>query len=105
SLVCNVTSGRCLPSIKKKKRTKRDTEESSDDLDVCEAKLPYAQPNQNDYCCDGSCDIDNWVMIPVRIVNMRPPNLQKYSSYPVKDGSVESDLDIYSPKGSKSLMT
>ncbi|KAK0042168.1 tyrosinase-like protein tyr-1, partial [Biomphalaria pfeifferi] len=105
SLVCNVTSGRCLPSIKQKKRTKRDTEESSDDLDVCEAKLPYAQPNQNDYCCDGSCDIDNWVMIPVRIVNMRPPNLQKYSSYPVNNGSVESDLDIYSPKRSKSLMT
>nr|KAI8748318.1 TYRosinase family member (tyr-3) [Biomphalaria glabrata] len=95
SLVCEVSTGRCLPAL----RSPRSKRQSSDKVpDTCNVERNYAIPNQNDYCCEDQCDIKEWVMIPVKIVNMRPPRFRKYKSFPVKDGVVMEMNDIYSPK-------
>ncbi|GFO16266.1 tyrosinase [Plakobranchus ocellatus] len=58
----------------------------------------YGLPVQNDFCCDKTCDSSEWAMIPVKVVNVRPPKFSGYGSFPVKDGRVDSSFDIYSPK-------
>ena len=55
-------------------------------------------PIQNDFCCDKTCDSDEWAMVPLKIVNVRPPKFSGYQSFPVKNGVVDSSFDIYSPK-------
>ncbi|GFR98140.1 tyrosinase [Elysia marginata] len=54
-------------------------------------------PVQNDFCCDKTCDSGEWAMVPVKIVNVRPPKFTGYRSFPVRNGVVDSNFDIYSP--------
>ncbi|CAG5130855.1 unnamed protein product [Candidula unifasciata] len=58
----------------------------------------YGQPIQNDFCCDKTCDTNEWVTIPVKVISVRPPKFNKYRSYPVHNGRVDSHYDIYSPR-------
>lgn len=57
----------------------------------------YGLPVQNDYCCDKTCDTNQWAMIPVKIISVRPPKFAKYNSYPVSNGRVSLSEDIYAP--------
>ncbi|XP_055897262.1 uncharacterized protein LOC106066172 [Biomphalaria glabrata] len=65
--------------------------------ETCKKPL-YGLPIQNDYCCDKSCDTNKWALIPVKIISVRPPKFQKYGSYPVTAGHVDTKQDIYAPK-------
>ena len=57
------------------------------------------KPCQNTYCIDGVCDISQWVYVPVKVVTLRPPGLDKYRSYPVINGDIATANDIYNPSG------
>merc|ERR1719239_950516 len=57
----------------------------------------YGNPVQKGYCCDKNCDTNQWATIPVKIVSVRPPKFSSYSSYPVRNGRVMTNSDIYSP--------
>uniref|UniRef100_A0A2C9KDQ8 Tyrosinase copper-binding domain-containing protein n=1 Tax=Biomphalaria glabrata TaxID=6526 RepID=A0A2C9KDQ8_BIOGL len=104
SLACNIKTGHCIPTIRQRTTSKRDTLESFDNVGVFKPKLPYAQSTLIDYCCDESCDVSNWIMIPVRVVKTRSPTQRKYSSYPARGGLVNGCLDIYSLKNFQNLM-
>nr|QHF16623.1 tyrosinase [Cepaea nemoralis] len=58
----------------------------------------YSQAIQNDFCADNICDSNEWVMIAVGIISVRPPNFKQYHSYPVHKGRVDRHHDIYSPR-------
>ncbi|BFZ13044.1 hypothetical protein BsWGS_16083 [Bradybaena similaris] len=58
----------------------------------------YGQAIQNDFCCDKICDTNEWVMIPVKIISVRPPKFNNYKSYPVHKGLIDNHYDIYSPR-------
>ncbi|KAH9495705.1 putative tyrosinase-like protein tyr-3 [Bulinus truncatus] len=101
-LVCQQNSGRCLPTIGRT-RNKRSVEESdqtpkeSGKPQTCEKEPTYGIPYQNDYCVGNACNTSQWVMVPVRIISVRPPKFQTYNSYPVSAGQVDECLDIYAP--------
>ncbi|KAH9495710.1 putative tyrosinase-like protein tyr-3 [Bulinus truncatus] len=95
-LFCDLSTGRCLPSIRTLTRLKRSINTSSAS-ESCDSETPYGQPVQNDYCIDGNCDTNQWAIIPVKLVSTRPPKLQHYNSYPVRAGHLDYRRDIYSP--------
>ncbi|KAH9507485.1 putative tyrosinase-like protein tyr-3 [Bulinus truncatus] len=94
-LVCQVSTGRCLPttgtSVVKRSAL------SPCQPDTCNKQPSYGLPHQNDYCDGQDCDTNQWAMVPVRIVSVRPPKFQTYNSFPVWSGSVDERLDIYAP--------
>ncbi|XP_055897259.1 uncharacterized protein LOC106051404 [Biomphalaria glabrata] len=96
-LVCHFASGRCIPSTTTQVRVKRFIKAGSLEDTKCASQPSFGVPIQNDFCCNQICDVKEWAILPVKIVNMRPPNLQRYSSYPVRRGMVDSHQDIYSP--------
>ncbi|XP_021340235.1 uncharacterized protein LOC110441431 [Mizuhopecten yessoensis] len=63
------------------------------------AAIPINQGYQNTYNLNGRADIRQWVYLPVKIISRRPPNFRTYSSFPVMDGRVSEESDIYSPLG------
>ncbi|XP_033754771.1 LOW QUALITY PROTEIN: uncharacterized protein LOC117337769 [Pecten maximus] len=61
--------------------------------------IPINQGYQNTYNLNGRADIRQWVYLPVKIISRRPPNFRTYRSFPVMDGRVSEESDIYSPLG------
>lgn len=59
--------------------------------------IPINQGFQNTYNINGRADIRQWVYLPVKIISRRPPNFRTYSSFPVRDGRVSEESDIYAP--------
>ncbi|XP_059176497.1 uncharacterized protein LOC131956104 [Physella acuta] len=102
-LVCQVATGRCLPTVLNAVVTTPTAtiptlpSFSGNATDFCKKKSNEL-PIQNDYCCDKSCDTNKWAMIPVKVVSVRPPKFKKYSSYPVQNGQINYADDIYSPR-------
>ncbi|XP_060063557.1 uncharacterized protein LOC132544015 [Ylistrum balloti] len=61
--------------------------------------IPINQGYQNTYNLNGRADIRQWVYLPVKIISRRPPNFRTYRSFPVMDGRISEESDIYSPLG------
>ncbi|KAH9524277.1 hypothetical protein Btru_054020 [Bulinus truncatus] len=57
-------------------RTRQDTQ-PTDTCQVPEAPT-FDLPYQNDFCRKEGCDTSQFVMIPVKIVSVRPPNYREY---------------------------
>ncbi|KAH9507505.1 hypothetical protein Btru_051308, partial [Bulinus truncatus] len=97
-LVCQLSSGMCIPRTRSTIRKKRDlaSTNSSDTCPRTESRT-FDLPNQNDFCSRDTCDTSQWAMIPVKIVSVRPPRFGKYNSFPVTAGIVDINQDIYSP--------
>ncbi|KAH9507513.1 putative tyrosinase-like protein tyr-3, partial [Bulinus truncatus] len=101
-LVCQLSTGLCIPTTRsatrsssRSRRAVQDTQ-PTDTCQVPEAPT-FDLPYQNDFCRKEGCDTSQFVMIPVKIVSVRPPNYRAYKSYPVTDNDVDDDDDIYSP--------
>ncbi|KAH9507503.1 putative tyrosinase-like protein tyr-3 [Bulinus truncatus] len=99
-LVCQTSTGMCLPTVRSTATPSNRTRRS---VDTCQLPPPptYDLPCQNDFCTRDKCDTSLWAMIPVKIVSVRPPRYGKYNCFPVKDGEVNYKDDIYSPKAYK----
>ncbi|KAH9495711.1 prephenate dehydrogenase (NADP(+)) [Bulinus truncatus] len=112
-LVCQLSTGRCIASTRTTQvvptplpmttvapgpsPTPVILPPNSTSGDTCR-KPTYGLPIQNDYCCDKTCDTNQWALIPVKIISVRPPKYQAYNSYPVTAGHVDKNQDIYAPK-------
>ncbi|KAH9495708.1 hypothetical protein Btru_016111 [Bulinus truncatus] len=101
-LVCQLSTGRCIPTTggPRKKRSVEEPDQppkESGEPETCDNEPTYGLPYQNDYCVGNACNTSQWAIIPVRIVNVRPPKFQTYNSYPVSAGQVDQSLDIYAP--------
>ncbi|KAK6979563.1 tyrosinase-like protein tyr-1 [Biomphalaria glabrata] len=99
-LVCQTSTGRCLPTTRTT-RARRNVD-NPNTLDTCENPT-FGQAIQNDYCCSKTCDTNQWAMIPVRVVSVRPPKFQNYSSYPVTSGQLNRERDIYFPNSNSRI--
>ncbi|KAH9507512.1 putative tyrosinase-like protein tyr-3 [Bulinus truncatus] len=99
-LVCQTSTGMCLPTVRSTATPSNRTRRS---VDICHLPPPptYDLPCQNDFCTRDKCDTSLWAMIPVKIISVRPPRYGKYNCFPVKDGEVNYKDDIYSPKAYK----
>ncbi|KAI8779245.1 tyrosinase protein tyr-3 [Biomphalaria glabrata] len=95
-LVCQLSSGRCVPPVRTTIGKRSADIESSED--TCDKPRNFDLPYQNDFCVGEWCDFDEWAIIPVKIVHVRPPKFKTYNSYPVISNTVDQRLDIYSPK-------
>ncbi|XP_041375789.1 uncharacterized protein LOC121388499 [Gigantopelta aegis] len=71
-------------------------------VDQCahiEQERHNVKPCQNSYCVNGICDINQWVYVPVKVVTIRPPEYNRYNSFPIINGDVSMTNDIYNPSG------
>ncbi|XP_060077073.1 uncharacterized protein LOC132556655 [Ylistrum balloti] len=55
-------------------------------------------PTQNTFGVNGDYDTRHWMYLPVRITVRRPNDYKAYHSYPVKNGKVQHQSDVYSPQ-------
>ncbi|KAH9507487.1 prephenate dehydrogenase (NADP(+)), partial [Bulinus truncatus] len=93
-LVCQ--TNRCLPTTRST-RSKRSAP-ITDTEDTCQNTTDHYLPVQNDYCIGQTCDTDDWVMVPLKVVRVRPPEFQEFKSFPVRGGRVDRRRDIYAPE-------
>ncbi|KAH9507501.1 putative tyrosinase-like protein tyr-3 [Bulinus truncatus] len=106
-LVCQVSSGKCIPTTRSTPRPTpraRRSTPNQDSSDTCETPAPpttFDLPYQNDFCSRDLCDTRQWAVIPVKIVSVRPPKYARYNSFPVTNGDVNYKDDLYSPKAYK----
>ncbi|KAH9507511.1 putative tyrosinase-like protein tyr-3 [Bulinus truncatus] len=102
-LVCQLSSGMCIPTARSNTRSSARTGRSipdSNSTHTCQVPpaRTYDLPYQNDFCSRDNCDTSHWVIIPVKIVSVRPPKFDKYNCFPVKNGEVDYKNDVYSPR-------
>ncbi|KAH9507510.1 putative tyrosinase-like protein tyr-3 [Bulinus truncatus] len=102
-LVCQLSSGMCIPTARSNTRSSARTGRSipdSNSTQTCQVPpaRTYDLPYQNDFCSRDNCDTSQWVTIPVKIVSVRPPKFDKYNCFPVKNGEVDYKNDVYSPR-------
>ncbi|KAH9507490.1 hypothetical protein Btru_051289 [Bulinus truncatus] len=97
-LVCQQSSGMCIPETRSMTRKSTPDTNSSDTCDMPPKVSTYDLPHQNDFCSRDNCDSRQWAVIPVKIVSVRPPRYDKYNSFPVINGDVNYKDDLYSPR-------
>ncbi|KAH9507498.1 hypothetical protein Btru_051300 [Bulinus truncatus] len=97
-LVCQQSSGMCIPATRSMTRKSTPDTNSSDTCNMPPKVSTYDLPHQNDFCSKDNCDSRQWAVIPVKIVSVRPPRYDKYNSFPVINGDVNYKDDLYSPR-------
>ncbi|KAL5022793.1 hypothetical protein ScPMuIL_001948 [Solemya velum] len=65
--------------------------------------IPMNRAYQNTFTINGISDIKQWAFIPVKIYLRRPPGFNAYHGYPVVNGEVSAQSDIFSPGAFKNL--
>lgn len=70
--------------------------------DICPATTSY-NVIQNNYLMNGISDTRVWVYIPLKIIYKRQPEQIQFNSFQIRQGQLQTKLDIYDPHGYSGL--